>query len=58
MQELTSDSKSSEPPTPCPIEFGEHLCTVCPTCGTRLTDSRCKLVCRTCGFFLSCADFY
>ena len=36
----------------------EHHCVYCPTCSSRLQDSRCKLVCRTCGYFLSCADFY
>jgi len=36
----------------------EHHSVYCPTCSSRLAESRCKLVCRTCGYFLSCADFY
>ena len=41
----------------CPLTT-EHHCVYCPTCSSRLAESRCKLVCRTCGYFLSCADFY
>jgi hypothetical protein len=43
--------------TTCPINT-EHHSRFCPTCSSRLEDSRCKLICRTCGYFLSCADFY
>lgn len=67
-------SQPANPPSPdaCPIsnkfsgrvpsEFHslglEHHSVFCPTCSARLAESRCKLVCRTCGYFLSCADFY
>jgi hypothetical protein len=36
----------------------EHHSVFCPSCSARLQESRCKLVCRTCGYFMSCADFY
>jgi len=36
----------------------EHHSVFCPTCSSRLAEHRCKLICRNCGYFLSCADFY
>lgn len=30
----------------------------CPVCSTRLTERKCKLICETCGYYLSCADYY
>lgn len=30
----------------------------CPVCSTRLSEQKCKLVCRKCGYYLSCADYY
>lgn len=36
----------------------DHHCQICPTCSSRLTGHRCKLVCAQCGYYLSCADYY
>jgi len=61
-----SQPANSPNPETCPPTAGElrsmgqeeHHSVFCPTCSSRLEESRCKLICRTCGYFLSCADFY
>jgi hypothetical protein len=58
MQNSAANSPEENPAQPVCSLPEEHHCVFCPTCSSRLEDSRCKLVCRTCGYFLSCADFY
>lgn len=54
---LPAENIITPEPQACPLE-AEHHSRFCPTCSSRLEDHRCKLICRTCGYFLSCADFY
>ena len=35
----------------------ELVMTSCANCGARMLDRKCKLIC-TCGYFLSCSDYY
>jgi hypothetical protein len=30
----------------------------CPVCSERLSERQCKLFCRRCGYYMSCADYY
>lgn len=49
----TEPSAASAAGEPVPVE------TVlwCPTCSARLTERKCKLICETCGYYMSCADY-
>lgn len=58
MQTETSPIPNPTTPEACPLGKQEHHSVFCPNCSSRLAESRCKLVCRTCGYYLSCADFY
>jgi hypothetical protein len=43
---------------PQPKLAAEHICQWCPNCAAKLESSRCKLICRRCGYYMSCADYY
>jgi exosome complex RNA-binding protein Csl4 len=30
----------------------------CANCGSAMEERKCKLICRDCGYFLSCSDYY
>ncbi|MFL5756676.1 MAG: hypothetical protein ACJ77N_10295 [Chloroflexota bacterium] len=50
LDEPPATEQDAAPPDP-----GELLLT-CASCGARMEDRRCKLICR-CGYFLSCSDY-
>ena len=49
-----SDSEALRAQAP----VSEHHSNICPNCGERLTGHRCKLLCVSCGYYMSCADYY
>jgi hypothetical protein len=49
--EVRADSGEQQRAADQPISF-------CPVCSERLEPMRCKLVCRKCGYYLSCSDYY
>ena len=47
-------NESGQAPQPKKADPGQY----CPNCSAKLRESRCKLKCPQCGFYLSCSDFY
>ena len=41
-----------------PLGGGHEPMLCCPVCSTRLSERKCKLSCRKCGYYLSRADYY
>ena len=40
--------------SPAASEFANQFC---PVCSARLESHRCKMICRQCGYFMSCSEF-
>jgi hypothetical protein len=52
----TPDLEHLEWPKP-PPDPG-RLMRTCANCGSEMEERKCKLICRGCGYFLSCSDYY
>lgn len=50
--ELESPEAASAEPDP------EALVRTCPNCSASLIESRCKLLCPRCHYYMSCSDYY
>jgi hypothetical protein len=48
----TPPAPAVKPPDPA------HLMRTCANCGAEMAERKCKLICRGCGYFLSCSDYY
>ncbi len=35
----------------------ESVSSYCPVCSQKLEARKCKLLCRTCGYYMSCSDY-
>ncbi len=47
-------AESSSGKYPVSVEYPNQFC---PVCSRRLESHRCKMVCRQCGYFMSCSEF-
>lgn len=46
------------PSAPPPQANPGDVIRVCANCGLAMEERKCKLLCRGCGYFLSCSDYY
>lgn len=53
----SSEPASSAAAAPAPAHAAAEAMLYCPVCSLRLEDRGCKLRCRRCGYYMSCADY-
>ena len=51
---VREDTAPTVPKQPDP----DRLMRTCLNCGAEMEERKCKLICRGCGYFLSCSDYY
>ena len=56
LRDEPSAKPAAEPPAK--LRDEEEPMLYCPVCSTRLEQRKCKLLCRKCGYYMSCADYY
>jgi len=54
--DAVTDASASAPRQP--VSDPGELMRACANCGSRMEERKCKLICHTCGYFLSCSDYY
>jgi hypothetical protein len=54
----TPEQPRAEALTNLPRNLNPDVSGFCPNCSAQLESHRCKVVCKKCGFYLSCSDFY
>jgi hypothetical protein len=63
MRTARDEAREASPPAP-PESLEarspdpEAVIRTCPNCGARLQESRCKLLCPRCHYYMSCSDYY
>ena len=57
--DLTSQNQGEATTSVQPQAFDPgELMRTCANCGSPMEERKCKLICRGCGYFLSCSDYY
>lgn len=55
--EQQTPPSQSEPARPVEVDPDGEYWKYCARCGHELHNHKCKLICPTCGYFMSCSDF-
>ena len=58
MKSPAENDRPVEPLEAVPAELPEEPMLYCPVCSLRLEERKCQLLCRQCGYYMSCADYY